>query len=936
MEQGSHNVHITSEGSDSDSNNNVPASNVDPLSHSSNEVDQQDGSEWETDEGEGQDGQDAEMSSPAPPFIEGLGSIPYFGSIDLGHFEVDDDDIDDEDIDDEEDFDSESEMWDEDLDMESDFYDDESGLEDDAFIENITPSCRAVYRGDEEDIMSEFSGDEKYEPREVLTGNDGEGEEDMYDYSETHDHDFRNDGARLTMKMRQLFIKLDKGRREWERLHGIQTTPSEQAGHTTSTQPEIQNRQFSLHRLIVRGPDQPQELSYSPSTIHHPQCGNSLVVAPSNLGLRDDIYTTYEDGIIRCGILKAMTHELYEERRRNYWHSDDDRPLPELVNPSTVPLKMRKATKFLDRSLYDYRRLPVNERLIFTDRESVICMAVRYGFLVLGTQSGTIITYCIQDNAPPSLVYEGPIGPGDDPEDDPTMINSVDIARWPRYHNPTATLPDQDMEVHGSDEVTDPEDENEHADPTARLTEKGVHDHYLVMTGNDRGLFIVSMPDHVVPDTQPSMMSLEDECHPFKFKRDHTWIRKGFDGEWLNDARVSPDGKWIAVVGDAQKVWVIKVEHVPETEEQRLQRQKEERQQMLEELETDESEYESDKDDRVRRRHKTEVVEILDDDLEDSNQGTHKAQDSSEPKKTRLLHLFGRPETLVIPDHVIREPRVRRRGNHTSASLFTDDPNTTYTSQYIAWNASSTKFAHTSDSHSRILVWAMPSKQLVCCVDAGGLSFAISFHPKLDNVFAFTNRYGFVHVVDVTDCCVGDQNFVLSKEKHRFNKASTKGTAVSTLPASSSNAIEQAEGSMEAEKTVEECGPPHYQEKHDVLMISFRGQQDRRLRILEGLNGLSWGTDGRHLYVATNRRVLRYMIADPNVRIPSLFDICANRAKEWLEHRMLTRHNKQKGPRLQEYVDILHQPLPKEWGFVPSWIKQRIFGDHVQLRYHDG
>ncbi|KAF9161799.1 hypothetical protein DFQ26_004151 [Actinomortierella ambigua] len=923
MDHSSQDISSPADGGDSDSSSpSPPVPDLESVSDG-----QPDGSDWETDEGEGT--QDEPMPSTDSPFMGDLGSYPYFH---MGGYGVDDDHFDDE-----MDYDAEDDFWSEDFDMEDDFdldLDDDGLWNEDAVIdgdlEELTPFVRAVLHDGEEDVMSEFSGDEKYEPKVTLTGNVGEGETDIYDPLENDGgFDLHDDDAKLTMKMRQLLINLDKGRRERERLLGIQQRPQEQPDDLTAapSPSSPQHNPFSLHRLIVRGPDQPQELSYSPSTSIHPQCGNSIAVAPSDLGIRDDVYTIHDDSVIRCGILDAMTEELHRQRRIGHIHDHEDLPLPELVNPSVTPLKVSKATKFLDRSLYNYRHLPEKEKLVIFEGESALCMAVRYGYLVLGTDDGTLMTFCLQDKGEPLNVYEGPIDPGDDPDDDPAMINSVDIVRWPRYQHSTSAEPEQVMEEHESGEAAGIDKRD---DPTARLTQKDMYDHCVVITGNDRGLFIASLPDHVDPNAYNGIIALEEDgYHAFKSKQDHTWIRRGFDGEWLNDARVSPDGNWIAVIGDAQKVWVIKIEHTQETEEQRRQRLKEDRMRLLDDLETDESEYESEEDNNIARQRRTGVVEVLTEDVE---QPIDEAEGSSTGShKVRLLHLFGKPEALPIPDHVVRMPRARRPGARAENSSFGHQSPGAYTAQYVAWNASSTKFAHTSDSHQRVLIWSMPSKQLVCSVDAGGLSFGISFHPKLDNMFAFANRYGFVHVVDVTNCCVGDEGFILPKEKYRFKTVSTNSNE--------GNGNGQTADSGVTESVIQECGAPHYQEKHDILMASFRGQENRWLRILDYLNGLSWSSDGRHLYVATKRRVLRYTVADPNVRIPSLFDICANRTKDWLEQRMLTRHNKRHGRHVQEAIDRVdkaHEPIPRQWEVVPSWIKQRILGDHIQLRYHDG
>ncbi|KAF9968790.1 hypothetical protein BGZ65_012575, partial [Modicella reniformis] len=47
--------------------------------------------------------------------------------------------------------------------------------------DTLAPHLRAVRRSTDEDVMSEFSGDEKYEPKKTYSGEDGEGDDDMMD-----------------------------------------------------------------------------------------------------------------------------------------------------------------------------------------------------------------------------------------------------------------------------------------------------------------------------------------------------------------------------------------------------------------------------------------------------------------------------------------------------------------------------------------------------------------------------------------------------------------------------------------------------------------------------------------------------------------------------------------------------------------------------------
>jgi WD40 repeat protein len=126
-----------------------------------------------------------------------------------------------------------------------------------------------------------------------------------------------------------------------------------------------------------------------------------------------------------------------------------------------------------------------------------------------------------------------------------------------------------------------------------------------------------------------------------------------------------------------------------------------------------------------------------------------------------------------------------------------------FSSQYLAWSKSSLYFAHTSDSHHTVFVWRTQPLELVHRIDAAGYTYAVQFHPAFEGVLVFSNRYGYVHTVNL-------------EEQH------------------------------------------HQHVRHEITMVSFRGEKNTRLRILAKINGLQWSNDGRYLYVATKKRVLAY------------------------------------------------------------------------------
>ncbi|CAO3572714.1 unnamed protein product [Mortierella alpina] len=749
--------------------------------------------------------------------------------------------------------------------------------------------------------MSDFSGDEKYEPKKVHSGENGEGDNDMFDINPAEDVFSSTDDGLLTYKIRQLMLNLTRGRKERERKLKIQSSATNEGPY--------------LHRLIVRGPDQPQEVEHSPAMSYHYQCANSLAVTPSAMGLLDDIFTISLDQIMRCGVLPRMTYETYNDRllvtmSAGFMDDADEFVLP----PYARKLRTVKATKFLKTSLYRFDQLPDSEAYIQLDEgDDPLCLTHKYGYLVHGTNGGNVVVYCTQ-------CEEGPLEIHNDSFAGSTrqvMVNSVQLVRWPRYHRGQGRSDRNGLggvNSHQDDEEMDQDDEDDYDEQEGYPTSSGQFDHYLIMTGNESGLFIASLPDHPDPNAQMGHAGAHSYSshqggheHVYKFQEDHTWIRNGFNGEALNDAKVSPNGRWIAVVGDSAKVWTIEVSHVPETEQERTLREEREQEILVGDLDTD-SQYATDDsmeevesklgiaDDQLAGpRGEKRPRNPLEDNLSDSDETA--AKNAKPTRIPRLLHQFGSPQEMTIPNKVLFSGKGKRNDRPWHMRE--------YSSQYVAWNSTSTKFAHSSDVCPRVVVWSMPAREIVCCVDTGGMGYAIEFHPRLENLFAVCNWYGFVHIVDVTGCCVGDEDLIPS-ETH-YNGQSEHGPGLVG------------------------CEGPHYEEKHDVLMLSFRGEKDRQLRILDGIRGLGWSTDGRHLYVATLRRVLRYELADDRVRIPSLFELCGRKVREWKERELNHKYTDE----WPSDIRRIYKPIPEEWEYVPYSVKCKLWGDLFLMRTHD-
>ncbi|KAK3831789.1 MAG: hypothetical protein JOS17DRAFT_744333 [Linnemannia elongata] len=877
-----------------------------------------------------------------------------------------------------EDFD-ESEGEEEDVDEDEEM-DGPQVMDDDEKIEELSPRTRAIYRPifPDDNTLSDFSGDEKYAPKEFISGNDGEGDQDMVDFS-VYEENNEDDPEyyKVATKIRELMLNLKKGRAERERKLRMQPGYQQQQQQLQDSLtyaedspmapalnddfspmsaavgedvPDIIGRKYVdpapfLHRLLVRGRSHPREVEHSPAISNHFQCANSMIIVPSTMGLWDDIFTIHLHSILRCGVLERNTITNYNRRTLAHFANEDPNrdtaTRKAVLRPYARPLKTVHASKFMDLFSYRFDQLPESEDYIqLEDRDEPICIASRYGYMAHGAVSGSIAVYCTQCSEEPYEIDSAYLSSSED--DDGVMLNSLQIVRWNRYYRARTPQDDDLQDQDGDDPLADYDEEDGY--PSKK---SGQFDHFLVMAGNEGGLVIASLPDHTDPKRAHKDGHHHHHHHSntpehrFKYRDDRTWIREGFGGALLNDAKASPNGRWIVAVGDSAQVWIIDVTHVPETEEQRILREAREKELDIEDLETD-SEYATDGDDEKMSEDEvvdgseekkdlvTEEARTLtvsdkprgakrsrdSDNSPSDNEGEGRTSQPKSPKPTttpRLLHLFGRPQELLVPHNVLftakhKKNRQPRGPDGAGPGSSTGDAfgATKVTFQYVAWNATSTKFAHSSDTTSRVVVWSMPSREIVCCVDTGGPAFSIEFHPKLENLFAVANWYGFVHVVDITGACVGDEDLVVSDTRYN-GRAEQGGPGLAG------------------------CEGPHYEEKHDILMVSFRGQTDLRLRIFDGIRGLGWSTDGRHLYVSTLRRVLQYEVADARVRVPSLFQLCARKVKEWKEREMHRVYTREK----ESSVRKAFGPLQDDWEFVPYAIKRKIFGDHFLMRSHN-
>jgi len=96
-----------------------------------------------------------------------------------------------------------------------------------------------------------------------------------------------------------------------------------------------------------------------------------------------------------------------------------------------------------------------------------------------------------------------------------------------------------------------------------------------------------------------------------------------------------------------------------------------------------------------------------------------------------------------------------------------DFPNTNSVNyQYVAWNATSSILAVTSDSHSYATIWNVPEKTMISRVYTGGSSFPILFSMSKESTFVFANRKKALHAFDLK---TNDHQIIELPTKTRIN-----------------------------------------------------------------------------------------------------------------------------------------------------------------------
>lgn len=271
---------------------------------------------------------------------------------------------------------------------------------------------------------------------------------------------------------------------------------------------------------------------------------------------------------------------------------------------------------------------------------------------------------------------------------------------------------------------------------------------------------------------------------------------------------------------------------------------------------------------------------------------------------------FGTPVELVIPSRLLL-------------------PNLPpYSSQYVAWSPSSKYFAHTSDSHYLVFVWrrTTTTAEILYTIDAAGYTYAIAFHPLLDHILVFTNRYGYFHTVDLSRGTDGGSSTITNLLTFDHQTKFSRGH----------QCVDTCIQDEEEDFHLAVYHTKHLQlQQHEVTMVAFRGEINTRLRILAKINGIEWSQDGKYLYVATKKRVLAYQFSLTEDNVPSLFHITGTHMRKLLEEEVAQHDKKRKKFKNDIATSLIEQGERCDWSIhLPHDVRSRILGDTQQLACH--
>ncbi|CAO0789330.1 unnamed protein product [Mucor circinelloides] len=294
---------------------------------------------------------------------------------------------------------------------------------------------------------------------------------------------------------------------------------------------------------------------------------------------------------------------------------------------------------------------------------------------------------------------------------------------------------------------------------------------------------------------------------------------------------------------------------------------------------------------------------------------------------------FGHPQKLKIPPSILsfnnQHPHVQLSDKPATTTAISPSPSAaasnTFSSQYVAWSKSSIYFAQTSDTQNNVFIWrTRPQFEMLFRIDAGGYTYAIQFHPELEGVLVFSNRYGYLHTVNLEEC-------ISRQEPHR-----TIHLLDYDRQTIHSNGHTCTDECLQGDEAVHHT--LHLFARHEITMVSFRGEKNKRLRILAKINGLQWSRDGRYLYVSTKKRVLAYEFVHASCHVQSLEKMASLTALSILEENNRRKRKRQyelaEGEEEEEVEEEEEEANKRKrriwcekWCKIPAHVRHNVLGD---------
>ncbi|CAO3584295.1 unnamed protein product [Absidia cylindrospora] len=706
----------------------------------------------------------------------------------------------------------------------------------------------------------------------------------------------------------------------------------------------------------------PRQLPYSSTTTNHDQSANALCLVPTNYGLGEQLYGIYRDRIVECGrpwsslpsSIKPATEFTMNDKSSTTWldsdahHSNDATAttttsdgsnmipcsfdnnnsntltsssisLPHHISGSSssssdgskfcsthISISLKRsssssttsllpmattasdnenddettdptATSSIKSGSYINKFIPYTKYIKRSDFTpptgqqhaylnlgfEPLCLEHKYGYMAIGGLEGEFELYCCMDKDHPVKIWGTKFKGRDNIM---LMTNAIQIVRWKRN---TTSNPLYDSSNNNEDDIADD------------------YDYFLLACMNEAGILVYKLPPH------QQCLTKQQQSFGMKSANSTTTTAQlyahlqSFDHLPINDAKVSPDGSKMVCVGDDGFIFMVNI-------------------------------YHRSSNPTSSPSHSLESGTSTDMDVGDCTISFGSPVKLDIPAS--LLHQTTSPEPTATTDpsassttnsEVEGHAHSFNKINNNSDDLGDDmySSATPYSSQHVVWSHSSEYFAHTSDTHHRVLVWRASTLDILCSIDAAGYTYAIKFHPYLDGVLAFTNRYGYFHTVDLNQVLdrtmKKDQNSPSPPSLFEFDQQTTTNRGhicnaycIKETKSSTSDPIASSSSSPSPSSYSSPLPPNrsahsyhhsahhtnHLDARHEMTMIAFRGEKDRRLRILAKINGIQWSQDGCYLYVATKKRVLAYeFISWSQQYVHSLFGLAGQKIRQLLE-----------------------------------------------------